>query len=61
MYDITLEESFMNVIRWIHEIKENGGPEIIIMLVGNKVDKEEERVVSTERGKNFAAEHGLLF
>ena len=51
----------MNVIRWIHEIKENGGPEIIIMLVGNKVDKEEERVISTERGKNFAAEHGLLF
>lgn len=31
------------------------------MLVGNKVDRESERVISTERGKSFATEHGLLF
>jgi len=29
-------------------------PEIIIMLVGNKIDKEEDRVVTTERGQAFA-------
>ena len=31
------------------------------MLVGNKIDKEEDRVVTTERGQAFAQEHGLLF
>ena len=29
-------------------------PEIIIMLVGNKIDKEEDRVVTTELGQAFA-------
>jgi Rab family protein len=61
VYDITNVTSFQNVIRWIHEIKENGGPDIIIMLVGNKVDNESSRQITREQGAKFAEEHGLLF
>ena len=31
----------------------------MIVLVGNKLDDEENRQVSTEEGKNMAKEHGL--
>ncbi|XP_074562160.1 ras-related protein RABC1-like [Curcuma longa] len=31
------------------------------MLVGNKVDKENERVVTKKEGINFAREYGCLF
>ena len=31
------------------------------MLVGNKVDCEDQRVVSVEQGQKLADEHGILF
>ena len=33
----------------------------MVVLVGNKCDKEELREVSEEEGRRFAAEHDLLF
>ena len=38
MYDITNEKSFISVQRWLDEVKEHTEPEIVIMLVGNKLD-----------------------
>jgi len=46
-------------------VKEHADPEIVIMLVGNKLDlceqKPAERRVSTERAMEFARENNLLF
>ena len=38
VYDITKEQSFMSVKKWIEEVREHAEPEIVIMLVGNKLD-----------------------
>ena len=38
VYDITKEQSFMSVRKWIEEVREHAEPEIVIMLVGNKLD-----------------------
>lgn len=58
MYDITKEGSFMSVKKWIDEVKEHAEPEIVIMLVGNKLDLCEmhpsERKVSSEFAADFA-------
>jgi GTPase SAR1 family protein len=35
--------------------------DILICLIGNKIDLEEKREVSYEEGKNFAEENNLLF
>ena len=35
--------------------------DILICLIGNKIDLEEQREVSYEEGKNFAEENNLLF
>ena len=65
MYDITKENSFQSVKRWMNEVKEHSEPDIVIMLVGNKLDicekQPHERKVSTERALEFAKENNLLF
>ncbi len=49
----------------MEELKEHAEPDIVIMLVGNKLDACEtnpnERKVSRERANEFAAQHNLMF
>ncbi|KAJ3430898.1 ras-related protein rab-2-a [Anaeramoeba flamelloides] len=61
VYDITRRDSFNHLLSWLDDALQNSGPDLQIMLVGNKADLEHRRVVSYEEGKNFADEHGLLF
>ena len=60
VYDITRETTLDNIHDWIKIIKEHNG-NIPIMLVGNKVDLEEEnRAVSRERGIEIAKKLGCI-
>lgn len=59
MYSIDNEESFRNLDYWIKEIKNNSSPDIKIILIGNKVDLEDKRVVSKEEADNFARVNGI--
>jgi small GTP-binding protein len=58
VYDITKEVSFKNVKKWMDEVKDHAEPEIVIMLVGNKLDLVQQdpsqRKVKTEDAKEFA-------
>ena len=61
IYDITNKKSFENVRTWINQIKEEVSEKVSIILVGNKIDDEEHRVVATEDGEKIAKELGLMF
>lgn len=61
VYDVTRRETFAHLNRWIEETRYNGNPDMSIMLVGNKIDMDGRRVVSTEEGQKFAEQNGLLF
>ncbi|KAK8792038.1 hypothetical protein WA158_005415 [Blastocystis sp. Blastoise] len=61
VYDITRRETFSQLTKWLTEAREHGSANMIIMLIGNKVDLSHRRVVSYEEGAAFAAEHGLVF
>jgi small GTP-binding protein len=61
LYDITSSVSFASVPRWLEELRNLAEPSILIMLVGNKLDRVEARSVATEEGKNFADRESLLF
>lgn len=61
MYDVTNEESFNSVQDWVTQIKTYSWDNAQVILVGNKCDCEEERVVSQERGKQLADQLGLEF
>ena len=60
VYDITSKESFEDVKNWLKELKDKGPENIVVALVGNKLDLEaNQRVVSTQAGKDFASENNM--
>uniref|UniRef100_A0ACD5WSA9 Uncharacterized protein n=1 Tax=Avena sativa TaxID=4498 RepID=A0ACD5WSA9_AVESA len=63
VYDVTKRQSFTNLSDvWTKEIElHSTNKECVKMLVGNKVDKDEERLVTREEGLAFAQECGCLF
>ncbi|XP_011138239.1 ras-related protein Rab-3 isoform X1 [Harpegnathos saltator] len=61
MYDITNEESFNSVQDWVTQIKTYSWDNAQVILVGNKCDMEEERVISSERGRQLAEQLGVRF
>ncbi len=61
VFDVTRRESFENIQKWYTEFVKGAGQEICTILVGNKIDLEDERVVSTNEGKDLAANLGLPY
>ena len=62
-YDITNESSFNSIDFWIKELKYKVENEnMILCLVGNKCDvSQDDRKITTVRGKNFAEENNMIF
>ena len=48
IYDITRKESFINVDKWVADLKEYGEHDVCILLVGNKCDLDNQRQVSID-------------
>lgn len=61
VYDVTTEKSFENIRNWIRNIEENASADVEKMILGNKCDLQESRVVDQERGRVLAEEHGVKF
>ncbi|XP_074167203.1 ras-related protein Rab-44 isoform X2 [Sminthopsis crassicaudata] len=61
MYDVTCPGSFTHVRYWLDCIQESGPDDVVILLLGNKIDCVKERLVSTEVGQLLAKEIGVIF
>lgn len=61
MYDVTSRESFSHVRYWLDCLQDAGADEVAMVLLGNKMDCEEERQVPTEAGRRLAQELGISF
>mmetsp|Transcript_21290 Transcript_21290/g.59918 ORF Transcript_21290/g.59918 Transcript_21290/m.59918 type:complete len:216 (+) Transcript_21290:59-706(+) len=65
VYDLTRLETFQHCAKWLEELRQGAGPDIVIVLVGNKVDIAEgdpaAREVDFDAAAEFARQHGLLF
>ncbi|BAM82032.1 small GTP-binding protein of Rab family, Rab6 [Cyanidioschyzon merolae strain 10D] len=61
VYDVTSRRSFLNTAKWIEEVRNERGNEVIIVLVGNKSDQNDKRQVSVEEGEAKAKELDVLF
>jgi len=61
VYDVTDRESFDHVSYWMKEIDRLASPDVCRLLVGNKSDLSEKRIVSTEEGQALANQHGVPF
>jgi len=61
VYDVTNRTSFENINKnWYNEIKK-ASPDISLILVGNKIDLESERVVSSVEGEALAQKLTLTY
>ena len=54
VYDISRKSSFNNIDKWLFDLKNNGDENINIILIGNKIDLENQREVTTEEGEKKA-------
>ena len=61
VYDVTDKKSFQNVTTWVECIDKFAKSNVLRILVGNKTDLEDKRVISTEEGKKLAESNGLKF
>ncbi|CAF5130165.1 unnamed protein product, partial [Rotaria sp. Silwood1] len=63
VYDITNYNSFLQAKKWVRELRQVKGTEIIIGLAGNKSDLtiENKRQVDIREGAEYADENGLIF
>ncbi|XP_062975404.1 ras-related protein Rab-3D [Elgaria multicarinata webbii] len=61
MYDISNQESFNAVQDWATQIKTYSWDNAQVILVGNKCDLEDDRVIPTEDSKRLADELGFEF
>jgi len=61
VYDITQPKTFDNIAKWLRNIDEHANEDVEKMILGNKCDMEDKRMVSKERGESIAREHGIRF
>jgi len=61
VYDITVKESFTHTDQWFKETEDLRRKDAILVLVGNKIDLEEKRQISTKEAEDYAAQKGFLF
>jgi len=62
VYDITNQTSFSNINQfWLKEVERYSSENVYKILVGNKIDKQSDRVVPTEDGKALADSLGIEF
>lgn len=59
VYAINDRKSFEGLDFWLNEIKTNSVPDVKIILVGNKSDLSESRVVTYEEGNQFCTNNNL--
>jgi Ras-related protein Rab-6A len=61
VYDITIKDSFTHTSHWVNETKDLKREDAIFVLVGNKIDLNDKRQVSTQEGQNYANEKEFIF
>ena len=61
VYDVTDRRSFDSIRNWISQIQQHADVSVNKILVGNKCDITEEKVVSTAEGQKLADEYGIDF
>ena len=61
VYDITIKDSFTHTEHWVNQTKDLKREDAIFVLIGNKIDLEDRRTVSTKEGEDYATEKGFIF
>lgn len=55
VFDITSSSSFNNLVKWHQTVMNVADPNVSFIVVGNKVDLEDNRCISTEKAESYAS------
>lgn len=58
VFDISQRSSFQPLDRWLADARALASPDLVVVVVGNKVDREEEREVGYVEASRWASERG---
>ena len=61
VYDVTNRDSFDHVSYWMQEVDRLAATDVCRLIVGNKSDLTDKRVVSTQEGEALAQQYGISF
>ena len=61
VFDVTDENSFKCISKWVECVDKFAKSNVLRILVGNKTDLEEKRVISNDVGKKLAEQYGLKY
>eukprot|EP00054_Salpingoeca_dolichothecata_P027724 m.204642 g.204642 ORF g.204642 m.204642 type:complete len:257 (-) comp26036_c2_seq2:21-791(-) len=61
VYDISNQDSFDSTTKWVEDVRAERGEDVVIMLVGNKTDLSDKRVVSIQQGEARAKQLNVMF
>lgn len=60
VYDITSRSSYERVPQWLQDVRQLAGKDTTIMLIGNKSDLNDKRVITHNEVSLYAQEHNLM-
>ena len=60
-YDCTSEESFNNVRNWVKQIEQHANQNVEKVLIGNKADLTDKKLIDTTEGQKLADEYNMAF
>lgn len=61
VYDVSQRHTFDSILSWMRQIKQFGDQNVDKLLIGNKADREKERMVSKDEGQALADKYDMLF
>ncbi|XP_071813523.1 intraflagellar transport protein 27 homolog [Apostichopus japonicus] len=61
VFDVNNEKSFHSCLKWFERVKNKSNQHIPAVLVGNKTDLMDRRIVTTESAKSFAQGNGMEY
>mmetsp|Transcript_58048 Transcript_58048/g.121320 ORF Transcript_58048/g.121320 Transcript_58048/m.121320 type:complete len:217 (-) Transcript_58048:9-659(-) len=61
VFDVTNKESFENTGKWIDEVRQERGEDVIVAMVGNKTDLAEKRRVTREEAEERARKLKVIY
>ena len=61
VYDVTDENSFNNIRNWVRNIEQHASESVNRILVGNKCDLTDKKIIDFEAGRALAEEYGIKF
>ena len=61
VFDVTSQNSFDHIKEWMNNIKQFAKLGVMKVIVGNKIDLNDERIVTYNEGKNFAESFNIKY